>query len=176
MTCVKRRHKCKNCCELFSPDRRNINKQEYCSKPGCRKASKAVAQARWLAKKENRNYFRGSENVERVQEWRTKHPGYWRNRPKPGNALQDHSPAKRSQIQSVRHELTRSALQDHLISQQSVLIGLIAHLTGDTLQDDIASTTRHMRQLGNDILGSSTLTLQGGDDVNKKAHTPGPYP
>ena len=36
------RKKCNNCNELFPPDPRNINKQEYCRKPECRKASKAV--------------------------------------------------------------------------------------------------------------------------------------
>jgi hypothetical protein len=29
-------------------------------------------------KPENRFYFRGPENVERVQRWRECHPGYWR--------------------------------------------------------------------------------------------------
>ena len=48
------------------------------AKPGCRKASKADSQRRWLQKPENRDYFRGPEHVQRVQRWREAHPGYWR--------------------------------------------------------------------------------------------------
>jgi hypothetical protein len=176
MTSARRRRKCKNCCELFFPDRRNLKKQRYCGKPGCRKASKAAAQARWLAQEENKTYFRSPENVRRVQEWRAQHPGYWRNGSRRKNALQDHSPEKRTEKQYVKTELTKETLQDHIIAQHSVLIGLIAHLTGKTLQDDIADTTRHMQQLGSDILRSSTLTLQGGNYVDKKPYTPGPDP
>jgi hypothetical protein len=56
----------------------NRHTQRYCAKAKCRKASKAAAQANWLNKAENRSYFRGPENVERVQSWRERHPGYWR--------------------------------------------------------------------------------------------------
>ena len=176
MTCARRRRKCNNCSDLFWPDSRNVKKQKYCGKPECRKASKAISQARWLHKKENRDYFRTPENVQRVQEWRAQHPGYWRNRSKPDNALQDHLPGKITIKQGVSGELTRSALQDHLTAQHTVLVGLIAHLTGNTLQDDIVSTTRHMQQLGSDILGSLPLTLQGGDYGYKNPHTPRPDP
>ncbi len=34
---------------------------QYCTAPACRKASKAVSQARWLSKPQNRNYFGGPE-------------------------------------------------------------------------------------------------------------------
>lgn len=176
MTCSIKRRKCKNCHELFRPDARNAKKQKYCSKPDCRMAGKVVAQARWLAKKENQTYFRSPDHVRRVQEWRAKHPGYWKNRPKAENALQDHSSVKTFKNQSVSKKLTEDALQDFLISQHTVLVGLIAHLTGDTLQEDIVNTTLHMQQLGSDILNSPTLILQGGDYVNKKPYTPRPDP
>ncbi|MBW2163760.1 MAG: hypothetical protein JRF43_04785, partial [Deltaproteobacteria bacterium] len=45
-----RKRKCRNCGDFFIPDPRNVKRQEYCRKPKCRKASKAAAQARWLAK------------------------------------------------------------------------------------------------------------------------------
>ena len=65
----------------------------------CRKASKAAAQARWLAKKENANYFHGPENVRRVQEWRKHNPGYWQRKGVgAGIMLQDHSNGKMSLI------------------------------------------------------------------------------
>lgn len=72
----KRRPKCLNCSELFRPDARNLERQRYCGKPECRKASKKAAQARWLAKPENATHFRDARNVTRVQEWRKAHPGY----------------------------------------------------------------------------------------------------
>ena len=69
------RRKCKCCLKLFRPDARNRRHQFYCSASGCRAASKAASQARWLAKPENEGYFRGPVNVARVQAWRARHPG-----------------------------------------------------------------------------------------------------
>ena len=62
---MKRLHQrnCKNCNELFLPDRRNLRHQTYCSKPLCRQASKKDSQRRWLAKSGNRDYFRGPAHV-----------------------------------------------------------------------------------------------------------------
>jgi hypothetical protein len=72
------RRKCTCCRKLFRPDPRNRRHQRYCSAPVCRATSKAASQARWLSKPENQGYFRGPENVARVQLWRSRHPGYWR--------------------------------------------------------------------------------------------------
>jgi len=69
------RIKCPHCQQLFTPDARNATRQRYCSKPACRKQSKADSQRRWLQKPENRDYFRGAEHVLRVQRWRAAHPG-----------------------------------------------------------------------------------------------------
>lgn len=69
--------KCLYCQEKFHPrDARNRRHQQYCPKDGCRKASEAARQARWLAKPQNRDYFRDSANCERVRLWRIAHPGY----------------------------------------------------------------------------------------------------
>jgi hypothetical protein len=81
-----RQRKCLCCGELFLPDRRNAHHQRFCSKAGCRKASRHSSQRRWLAKPENRATFRGPENVARVKAWREAHPGYWRRK---RGALQD---------------------------------------------------------------------------------------
>lgn len=70
--------KCLCCQEKFHPDARNRRHQQFCSKDDCRKASKAARQARWLAKPENRDYYRDSANCERVRLWRLAHPGYSR--------------------------------------------------------------------------------------------------
>jgi hypothetical protein len=72
------KRKCPGCCEFYLPDRRNLWHQCYCSKPACRKQSKAESQRRWLRKPDNQNYFRGPENSRRVQEWRKRNPGYGR--------------------------------------------------------------------------------------------------
>ena len=72
------RRKCKCCLKFFRPDPRNRRHQRYCSAPRCRAASKAGSQARWLAKPENHDYFRGPINVARVRRWRSGNPYYWR--------------------------------------------------------------------------------------------------
>lgn len=159
-----RKHKCPNCHDLFIPDYRNVKRQKYCSKTECRKASKVASQRQWLQKKENHNYFRDDKNVQRVQEWRKKHPGYWRRKsPGDNNTLQDSLSEKEEKKQLLSEQLTTSALQDILIGQQAVLIGLIAQFSANALQDDIVKTTRRLQQLGDDILQNN----RGYYDIKK---------
>ena len=149
---IKKR-KCKYCKRLFLPDPRNAKRQKYCSKPACRKASKASSQKRWLQKPENRDYFRGPDNVERVQRWRKAHPGYWQQKQKnKQTALQDPLNQQLTENINDKDDFASHALQDSLILQPAVLIGLIAQLTGCALQEDIAMAASRMQQLGNDIL------------------------
>jgi len=150
----RRQRKCLCCGSLFRPDPRNVRHQRYCSKPACRKASKAARQRRWLAKPENQDYFRGPEHVARVQAWRSTHPGYWR-RPgiKAAVALQDDSCTQAFELSNASTTFAGDALQDVLSAQPAVLIGLIAHVTASALQDDIARSARRLLQLGQDILG-----------------------
>ncbi len=171
-----RKRKCKNCKDYFLPDPRNRARQKFCSKPPCRKASKANSQRRWLQKPENQKTFKCADNVKRVQVWRKSHPGYWRQRktnkekalqdalpgetvcergeeaPLTEDALQDSLSAQTVEGQAVEASLTKDTLQDILSAQDPVLLGLIAQLTGLALQDDIATATRRLRQLGDDIL------------------------
>ena len=63
---TRTRRKCRHCGQLFRPDPRNLRHQRYCSAKECRRASKAASQRRWLAKTENRDYFRGPEQMARV--------------------------------------------------------------------------------------------------------------
>ncbi len=143
---------CCHCQQLFTPDARNATRQRYCSKPVCRKQSKADSQRRWLQKPENRNYFRGAEHVQRVQRWRAAHPGYWRRAQRSPVALQDSLITQVAVNAANCHPTPKDALQDLLILQPAVMVGLIAQLTGCALQDDIARAARRMQQLGNDIL------------------------
>lgn len=149
------RRKCRCCNEFFGPDYRNGHHQIYCSAEACRRASKAASQRRWLSKPANRDYFRGPENTRRVQEWRKRHPGYWRKQPSAlkNNATSSKSAAKPDQS-SCNARLERSpALQDVCLLQDPVVIGLISMVTGSTLQEDIASTARRLQARGRDILG-----------------------
>lgn len=146
------RRKCKCCLKLFRPDRRNRGRQFYCSAGACRAASKAASQARWRAKPENQNYFRGEVNVVRVRAWRSRHPGYWRRGRGAGRALQDASIAQPIDPALETAAVAGSLLQDVLTAQPAVLIGLIAHLVGTPLQDDIVRTAQRLLRLGQDIL------------------------
>lgn len=148
-----RKCKCLHCKELFIADHRNRNRQKYCSKPDCRQASKRASQSKWLASPKGTDYFKGPDNVLRVQEWRKANPGYWRRRsPDSEKPLQDPLPSQRALNQSDRDISGRSALQDICSLQLPLLLGLISHLTGNTLQDTIEESTRRIIDLGEDIL------------------------
>ena len=168
-----RRRKCRHCGEGFGPDPRNLRHQRYCAKPQCRKASKAASQRRWLDKPQNRDYFRGAVNVERVRAWRAAHPGYWRRlRAQSAPALQEDCSAQGLETHETSPTSGQTALQELLFAQPLVLIGLIANLTGTALQEDIARTGRRLRQLGQDIV-AGTKSAEGA----RHAETPvGPLP
>ena len=173
MSRIKRK-KCKNCKKLFVPDHRNRNRQRYCRKPECRKASKADSQKRWRQKPENIDYFRGPDNVERVQLWREANPGYSRRKPETSvDALQDSLNQQHAENTCNNIDFANPALQDLLTWQPSVLIGIIAQLTGYALQDDIAMAARRMQQFGDDILNPQ---CKGGHHGNQTPHLPRSYP
>jgi hypothetical protein len=163
----QRQRKCLGCGTLFRPDPRNVRHQRYCCQAACRQASKAASQRRWLSQPENQDYFRGAENVARVQRWRGEHPGYWRHPGSPAaGALQDDC---RTQVIEIKEEsafLVGEALQEALSAQPAVLIGLIAHLSDSALQEDIARSTRRLLQLGKDILSG------GREHANQASHLP----
>ena len=163
--------KCKNCHKLFRPDPRNADRQKYCFTPECRKASKAASQRQWLAKPENRDYFKGPHNVQRVQEWRSRNPGYWKKGSADPSALQDLSTQKETKNQQDAATLPNRALQDLLSSQHIVFLGLLSLLTGSALQDDIVMTARRMRQLGQDIL-NNRCNKGGAYDDQQNPHLP----
>ena len=163
--------KCLFCGSMFGADPRNARHQKYCSAVDCRKASKAASRRAWLAKPENQDYFRGPENVARVQAWRAEHPGYWR-RGGSGRvaaavapvALQDLCPPQVVETAGESKAALQPALQDLLRDQPAVLIGFIAHFTGSALQDDIVRSARRLVELGHDILAGRT-----GDDHQARA-------
>jgi len=113
--------KCLNCNEYFDCDPRNLKRQHHCSKPECRRASKAASQAAWLAKPQNQDYFRSPVHVVRVQNWREAHPVYSHPKHKASLPLQDSLPIQTIDLieeSSVCTELPKPkvnlALQDVL--------------------------------------------------------------
>ena len=145
--------KCLHCNEKHRCDPRNRGRQKFCSKPDCRRASKAASQRQWVARAENQNYFRGVANCERVRQWRLAHPGYWRNkRPAPESTLQDPLIPQVAEKQELEPQEISHALQDLCISQPALLVGLIAVVTGHALQEDIAASARSFLNRGRDIL------------------------
>ena len=152
------------------PDHRNREKQNYCRKVPCQKASKKTSQKKWLSKPENEDYFSCPDNVERVQKWREGTPEYWK-RTKRSIALQDLlsvQPVENNEdIYQNDAQPQKLALQDLLMSQSPVIIGLIYNLTGSALQDDIANTLLRMQQFGQEILFPKTQNKGGGHDCKK---------
>lgn len=151
-----RRRKCAHCRALFFPDPRRRSKHRYCGRPVCRKASKAESQRQWLAKPENKNWWRGPENVQHVKEWRKAHPGYWRRRKKQErDALQDMRLAQSSGDKGGSSKLARRALQDTWRGQSPLVLGLIAQFTGVTLQEEMAGITGQLIARGAALLGET---------------------
>lgn len=167
------KRKCFHCKSRYRPDPRNRDRQRYCSKPTCRKASKSASQKRWLDKPENRDYFRGPDQVRRVQEWRKANPDYWRKK----DALQDSCNAQPSENKGKSSTITESGsrnsqpLQDPFFLQHPLIIGLLANLTGHTLQDDIARSASRFIQSGLDIL-SEQPEVNGGQHAHQTDHPP----
>lgn len=155
MSVASNRRKCRCCRRMFDPDYRNGHHQRYCSRPACRRASRLAAQRRWRRKPENRDHFRGPDEVKRVQEWRRAHPGYWKQKSPPDVDQQTTPPQPVTSGQSSRNApaTPRPPLQDVCLSENPVFIGLISLVTGSTLQDDIAATTRQLLLKGRNILG-----------------------
>jgi hypothetical protein len=160
--------KCLCCRDHFIPEPRNQHHQRFCSKPDCRRASKRHSQKVWLAKPENKDYFRDPVHSERVRTWRQKHPGYWKNRKKKsGGTLQDVCPAQGVDNQALPkaepQDLFRRTLQDVCQVQTPLLVGLIAQMIDSPLQEDIVGYMRRMVAKGQDL-----LDMPSGRSLNQK--------
>lgn len=162
--------KCRCCKAKFIADVRNRGRQEYCSKPQCQRESKAASQRRWLAKPENRDYFKGEQNAARARQWQQAHPRYWKNTVRYRHRTLQETSSRNALISDKNNASgargrgsAAAPLQEVLKAQKPLLIGLIATLTDSPLQDDIAATSRRLLQLGQDILaGASQNAAQTG--------------
>src|SRR5580698_1181935 len=168
MTSCCRKHKCRCCRQLYDPDPRSSYHQRYCSKPDCQKASKAASQRRWRRSDKGRNYFRGSANAHRVNDWRQKRPGYSRKRAKPSVTPVDDSPpqtpvppADTSTLDAQASAPQLRALQDDCLALRLLLAGFIAHSTR-ALQDDFDPLIQRLIRLGQQYLGPASGVAHGG--------------
>lgn len=152
------RRKCRCCKTFFHPDYRNAARQDYCRAPACRQASKLASQRRWRRSASGRDYFRGKEEVQRVQEWRRQHPGYWKKQKPRSDHAQAPDPQPVNPEQISRNVPTRDlrTLQDFCLTEDPAFVGLISWVTGRTLQEDIAQTARNLLLHGQNILGLKT--------------------
>ena len=117
--------KCLHCNEEYHRDPRNGGRQSYCVKPVCQQASKAASQRQWLSRPENRDYFRGAENCERVRLWRLANPGYRRNKgPILKRVLQEPLIPQEVESEAVVIPVASSVLQEILFVQPAILWGL----------------------------------------------------
>ena len=186
--------KCLNCNEYFDCDPRNLKRQHHCSKPECRRASKAASQAAWLAKPQNQDYFRSPVHVVRVQNWREAHPVYSHPKHKASLPLQDSLPIQTIDLieeSSVCTELPKPkdilALQDVLpiqltdfIDESSVCTETPKPHVCTALQDIFAKPTpvlvgliAHLFELTlqDDIAETiQRLTQMGYDIINSSHH------
>lgn len=139
----------------------NRGRQKFCSKPECRLASKRDSQRRWLSKPENRDYFRGDHQVDRVRTWRQANPGYWRKTVRKVRVLlQDSAPVQTAANQEVAEgdpqELFIGTLQDIGQVQTPLLVGIMAQFIGSPLQEDIVGYVQRMVAKGQDLLGMNS--------------------
>jgi hypothetical protein len=68
--------RCASCTHWFKPNPKTKDRQHYCSKAACQKASKRAAQAQWIAK--NPNYYKGHGRKAKIRSWAKDYPHYWK--------------------------------------------------------------------------------------------------
>ena len=167
--------KCLHCNEEQRREPRCRGSQHYCSKPDCRRASKAASERKWASRPENQNYFRGTDNCERVRQWRLAHPGYWRNKSTaPKGTLQDVSTIQGIGNEQVGASNALSALQEICFPQPALLVGLISVLTGHALQEDLAASARLFLLRSHDILAARPKIHDSLTTEATQAQTPSP--
>lgn len=162
-----RRHKCSSCKSLYRPDPRAKFRQRYCSSPACRKASRTASQRKWLRKAENRDYFRGADQVARVQRYWRSHRRPARKKRGPPEALQEKRSAQVTGDKRVDSCLNPAVLQEQFLMQPAVFLGVISSLTGSALQEEIAQNVRRFHTRGQMILGMRPGTSGGKSDDGK---------
>ena len=65
-----RKRKCHCCQQWFLPNPKTAFRQKFCSRPRCKRASKAASQRKWKDKPGNRKLADPAKEQERVRRWR----------------------------------------------------------------------------------------------------------
>lgn len=143
---------CAHCGQAFVPDPRVGERQRFCSRLECRRASRRLSQAKWLNKPENHDYHRGPEQVQRNRLWRQAHPDYRRQQ-------------RRRRKQQVRlQRVLSSELSAALIScglqnlndrQLALMLGLVERVCPSGQQDQMAASLRRLMFDGYALLSST---------------------
>jgi hypothetical protein len=138
--------------------------------------------------RKNADYFRGAAHVERVRQWRAKHPGSAR-RKKKEEPLQDfalpQAPAAEP-LRTMRSHLpsdffqkepedpapsgaSAPLLQDFALIQDPLFVGLISMLAGAPLQESLGPLTRRLVEQGRRVLAQNPNVL-GSRECGTAAH------
>lgn len=92
--------------------------------------------------------------MQRVREWRARHPGYWRRRRgKTGVALQETLLTQTLPPQKEAKQDEATALQDLLKSQDPLVLGLVMHVADIALQEDIVGVAQRLISKGRTMMG-----------------------
>lgn len=150
---------CFHCNRLFVPDCRHRRDQRCCARPACKRARQAASLQRWSEKPENRDYWRGAWNVERVRQWRAAHPGYWK-RAQTGDKAPLQNAMKLTGVAeptadkaNLDGECATKRIAALLREQSPVVVGLIVQMTGCTLQNAILEVTEKLFEKGRAVMG-----------------------
>ena len=148
----RRSRSCAHCGRRFVVNPRVGKRHRFCSHPACARASRRVAQQKWLKhwleQSGGEPYFSGETNAENVRAWRARHPQYWKRtdgrKRRPRAALR--------LTGRLKSAMTCVALQDTIAPRLALEIGIISRLSGATLQDAIAGEIRATMLRGYAIL------------------------
>jgi len=122
-----------------------------------------VNNERWRAKPEHKDWWRGEWNVDRVREWRTQHPGYWKRwKRKKAVALQIAiKPVQTTEVKGDPSlggtDCATNRVPELLKTQSPVVVGLIAQMYGSgsgiALQSAIAEVAARLFEKGRAVIG-----------------------
>lgn len=165
---------CKSCQTLFTPDKYNHQKQEYCCKPECRKVAAREKRAKYRQKKKWDLEFRADE-VKRVQKWRLKNPGYSQKKPETGEIKPPSLDNKDSTLDFTLNSQKIDDLRDLVIRQELIIVGIASQLVGAIPENvesfilNCCNTGRHFAHFSDSVnnrFSSSKILLDGKSDKN----------
>lgn len=132
--------KCQHCKNFFLASNYNAHKQEFCCRNECRKASSRASSRKHRKKNQDDLSWKKTE-CERVKQYQSKHPDYWKSEKKAKIFSSDLLLRDFAQAQNID---SFSLLRDFVLYNSACLTGFIAHttdLSDDLLLRDFAFTS-----------------------------------